>query len=72
MKDDIEPATECAKPDPLAKLFDPSQYPKNEQLSTEKTLIKLLYIFSTLKEKLEFWLTTISLAFLSEKEPLLL
>jgi hypothetical protein len=32
MKDDTETATDCAIPDPLAKLFDPSQYPKNAQL----------------------------------------
>jgi hypothetical protein len=28
VKDDDEPTTECAKPDPLKKLFDPLQFPE--------------------------------------------
>jgi hypothetical protein len=33
VNDDVRPATECAKPDPLAKLFVPLHFPERSNLS---------------------------------------
>jgi hypothetical protein len=37
VNDDVRPATECAKPDPLAKLFVPLHFPERSNLSESET-----------------------------------